>query len=256
MKDKKIVLLAGEWDTTPIVYNFLKDDFKVVQVIMEDPVPRKVFLKKRIKKLGFINVAGQVLFSLLIAKPMTKTSGSRISQIKEQYKLKTTAIPKRILHKVNSVNDTTTIELLRTIQPDLIIVHGTRIISKKVLAANTCSFLNIHAGITPRYRGSYGAYWALANNDAAHCGVTVHLVDAGIDTGNILAQVAIPYTKKDNFVTYPYLQLPEGLIALKEVIKKMEVKERPVIKNNLDSALWHHPTLWGYLWKRLTKGVK
>jgi folate-dependent phosphoribosylglycinamide formyltransferase PurN len=96
----------------------------------------------------------------------------------------------------------------------------------------------------------------LYNNDAAHCGVTVHLVDAGIDTGNVLAQAQIPFTRKDNFSTYPYLQLAEGLVLLKEVILRMEKGERPVVHNQLDSALWHHPTLWGYVWKRLTKGVR
>ncbi len=75
-------------------------------------------------------------------------------------------------------------------------------------------------------------------------------------TGNILAQATIPYTAKDNFITYPYLQLAEGLQLLKTVIEEMKKGERPAVKNDLNSALWHHPTLWGYLWKRISRGVK
>ena len=66
------------------------------------------------------------------------------------------------------------------------------------------------AGITPLYRGVHGAYWALAEGRRDLCGVTVHRVDAGIDTGEVLAQVLIDPTPQDNFVTYPWLQVAEG----------------------------------------------
>lgn len=256
MQFERIVLLAGKWDTTPIVYHFLQKHFHVDKLIIEEGVPRKEFLKKRVKKLGLANVAGQVLFQLIVAKPLSKISKKRIGAIKKEYNLDGSPIPKHQVIEVSSVNAQECLEQLKAVQPDLVIVHGTRIISKKILLEVNATFINIHAGITPRYRGSHGAYWALANNDKENCGVTVHLVDAGIDTGNVLAQGAIPYTKQDNFVTYPYLQLAEGLKLLKEVIEKLERDEKPVVKNVLDSALWHHPTLWSYLWKRITKGVK
>lgn len=256
MPFERIVLLAGKWETTPIVYHFLKRNFQVDAIIIEDAVPRKEFLKRRLRKLGWVTVSGQVLFQVLIAKPLTQFSKKRIAEIKQQYRLNDEAIPEQQIHKVNSVNNDTCLQVLQSMQPDLVIVHGTRIISKKILHASDATFLNIHAGITPRYRGSHGAYWALANNDKENCGVTVHLVDAGIDTGNVLAQTKIPFTEKDNFTTYPYLQLAEGLQLLKDVIQKLERGEKPSVKNELDSALWHHPTLWSYLWKRILKGVK
>lgn len=256
MPFEQIVLLAGEWDTTPVVYHFLQKYFHVDKVIIEEGMPRKEFLKKRVKKLGMVNVAGQILFQLLIAKPLSKLSKKRIDTIKKEYGLNSSAIPQQEVVEVISVNAPECLDQLKALHPDLVIVHGTRIISKKLLQNFNATFINIHAGITPRYRGSHGAYWALANNDKDNCGVTVHLVDAGIDTGNVLAQTIIPHTKEDNFVTYPYLQLAEGLKLLKDVIEKLERNEKPVVKNDLDSALWHHPTLWGYLWKRITKGVK
>jgi len=256
MSFNRIVLLAGKWDTTPVVYHFLRKNFGIHKMIIEDSVPRKEFLKKRIKKLGWYNVAGQVLFQFIIAKPLGKLSKKRIAAIKKNYDLDDAPVPPSDVFEVNSVNAPQCLEQLQILQPDLVIVHGTRIISKKILQGVRAPFINIHAGITPRYRGSHGAYWALANNDKNNCGVTVHLVDAGIDTGNILAQRLIPYTSQDNFVTYPYLQLAEGLQVLKDVIESLERGERSVVKNDLDSALWHHPTLWNYLWKRITKGVK
>ncbi|MBO9681973.1 MAG: hypothetical protein J7502_04790 [Flavisolibacter sp.] len=256
MPFKRIVLLAGKWDTTPIVYHFLQKNFHVDKVIIENAVPRKEFLKKRIKKLGWFNVAGQVLFQLTIAKPLLKFSRKRVEEIKRAYQLKDGPIPQNTIESVSSINDIRSLQLLTSCNPDLVIVHGTKIISKKILQGTNATFINIHAGITPRYRGSHGAYWALANNDKDNCGVTIHLVDPGIDTGNVLAQAVIPISAKDNFATYPYLQLAEGLNLLHQVITELEKGRKSVIKNDLDSALWHHPTLWGYLWTLLTKGVR
>jgi folate-dependent phosphoribosylglycinamide formyltransferase PurN len=256
MPFNKIVLLAGKWDTTPVVYNFLSSHYSISKVIIEDAVPRKQFLQKRAKKLGWFTVGGQVLFQLLVAKTLQRSSKKRVAEIIQEYDLSRTPIPTQQILAVSSVNATESLQALQNLQPDLVIVHGTRIISKKILQATNAVFINIHAGITPRYRGSHGAYWALTNNDKENCGVTVHLVDAGIDTGNILAQGTIPFTAQDNFVTYPWLQLAEGLKLLKNSVDKLEKGEMVPVKNELNSALWHHPTLWGYVWKRIRKGVK
>ena len=256
MPFNKMLILAGKWDTTPLVYNYLAKDHAISKVIIEEPVPRKTFLKKRAKKLGWLNVAGQVVFQLLIGKPMQKLSSGRIKEIQNLYGLNNAAIPAAKMQEVDSINNEQVIIVLKQLQPDIVIVHGTRIISQKVLNSTSAIFLNIHAGVTPKYRGSHGGYWAIANNDKENCGVTVHVVDKGIDTGGILGQRLIPVTNKDNFATYPYLQLGEGLLLLNEILTQLERGERKEIKNNLASGLWHHPTLWGYVWKRLLKGVK
>ena len=91
-------------------------------------------------------------------------------------------------HHVESVNDPETIRLLRTMQPTVIVVNGTRIISSEVLDAVDCPFINTHAGITPRFRGVHGGYWALVEGRPEMVGTTVHLVDEGIDTGGVLAR--------------------------------------------------------------------
>jgi len=256
MKDKKVVLLAGEWDSTPIVYHYLQDFVTVPLVIIEDPVPRKKFLMNRVKKLGYVTVAGQVLFQLFVGKILRKRASTRIRQILTINGLKSKPIPEDLVHKVSSVNDAKTLAILQECSPDLVIVHGTRIISKKLLQQINCPFINIHAGITPRYRGSHGAYWALANNDKENCGVTVHLVDAGIDTGNILAQECIEITDKDNFSTYPYLQLAKGLELLKKVMGDLFAGKLTEKRNDLNSSLWYHPTIWYYLKKRISGKIR
>jgi methionyl-tRNA formyltransferase len=115
----------------------------------------------------------------------------------------------------------------------------------------------MHAGITPQYRGVHGAYWALVQNDRDHCGVTVHLVDKGIDTGGILFQCLIETTRQDNFITYPYLQFGEGLSLMREAIEAAEQNNlQPIKHSSGNSRLWYHPTIWQYLYLRIFKGKK
>jgi hypothetical protein len=52
-------------------------------------------------------------------------------------------------------------------------------------------FINYHAGINPKYRGQDPAYWARVQGDAEHAGITIHLVDEGVDTGAVLFQTCI-----------------------------------------------------------------
>ena len=86
--------------------------------------------------------------------------------------------------------------------------------------------------------------------------MTVHLVDKGIDTGNILDQKTIITDEEDNYLTYPLIQLGEGLILL--------IKQIPLLLNNktkikLDKnngKLWYHPTIITYIINRVKYNVK
>ncbi|MBU0586027.1 formyl transferase, partial [Candidatus Micrarchaeota archaeon] len=186
MDNNQIVILSGPHESTKLIYNSLKSDFHVERVIIEDKVQLIQFLRKRVKRLGLIHVTGQVLFRLLIQFPLSVLSKNRMQKIKERYGLDNAPIDKNIVSRVTSANSPKTIELLKSIQPKIVILNGTRIISEEVLKCTNAVFVNIHAGITPRYRGSHGAYWAIVEDNLEECGVTVHIVDTGIDTGTII----------------------------------------------------------------------
>ena len=131
-------MLAGEGFSTHAVYHALSEEFAVVSVIMEDKVDRKTFLKRRIKKLGWVTVAGQVLFQAIIVKYLNSRSKKRLLQLEQELNLNGKPIPGSLLQRVPSVNDEATITILKELNPDLIIVNGTRIISKKVLNSVPC----------------------------------------------------------------------------------------------------------------------
>lgn len=253
----RVALLAGAGESTNIIYHGLLRSFDLAGVVIEAPVPRGEFLKKRIKRLGISKVAGQILFRGLVVPSLRWSSRRRIRQILEDAGLDRRAIPEAQVTRVASVNSRQAIEALRRLQPDVVVVNGTRIISADVLNAVPAKFINTHAGITPLYRGVHGAYWALVENDRPRCGVTVHLVDTGIDTGKILGQAVITPTADDNFVTYAYLQLAEGVSLLRRAVGdalagNLAFQPPPEGK----SRLWSHPTIFEYLAHRKKAGVK
>jgi methionyl-tRNA formyltransferase len=147
-------------------------------------------------------------------------------------------------------------EILQKENPTFVIVAGTRIISEKILSCIPGTFINIHTGVAHRYRGVHGAYWALIEGRPQWAGVTVHQVDAGIDTGQILAQRAITITPEDNFVTYPLLQLSVGLRLLVNVLKHQDQAMVRLVIPCEGSKIWYHPTLWFYLGNRISRRIK
>ena len=248
MNKHQLLILAAEGISTNILYNSLKNEYNIEAIIIEQPVSRKEFLKKRIKKLGRWNVFGQILFQISIVPFLNFFSSNRKREIIDNYNLDDSPLPEGKIIRVNSVNSVKCISYIKKINPELIIVNGTRIISKEVLDSTEVKFLNIHAGITPKYRNVHGAYWSIVNNDLDNCGVTVHLVDKGIDTGSIIYQQLIPVTAKDNFVTYPLLQIAEGIIFLKKALLDNFENKVFIKSNGLESNLWYHPTFWQYIY--------
>lgn len=250
---KKIVFLAIDCEATNILYHALKDQFPITDVIVEQTISRKTFLQRRIKKLGWITVFGQIAFQLLIVPYLKKKGKARNEIIKQTYQLNTSPIPKKLVHHVTSVNYSSTRKLLKTLQPDVVIVSGTRIIGRKTLGCIAAPFVNMHVGITPAYRGVHGGYWALVNNQMEACGVTIHLVDKGIDTGGILEQATIFPSKQDNFTTYPLLQIAAGIPLMKKAIQQIltqkNITTKPSLFPNLPSKVYYHPTIWQYILK-------
>ena len=244
-----------ESESGNILYNYLKRYFEIEAVVFEKPPCAREILSRRIKRLGMARVTGQILFSLF-AIVLKRLSRDRVEEIITEYSLEPSDIDGVDIYRVESANDMKSIELFGSIDADMVIIHGSRILSKEFINAVKSPILNIHAGITPAYRGVHGAYWALANEDPDNCGVSVHLVDSGIDTGAVLYQSVIVPDKRDNLFTYPTLQLAVALPLLKRAIRDICEGRAKSFSPLLPSKLWYHPTIIEYLMNFFLKGVK
>ena len=80
---------------------------------------------------------------------------------------------------------------LEALAPDLIVVAAyAQILSQRVLDLPPYGCLNVHASLLPRYRGA-APIQAAIRDGAAESGITIMLMDAGLDTGPILSKVAV-----------------------------------------------------------------
>jgi methionyl-tRNA formyltransferase len=246
MQQKKIIFLASDCESSRWVYNALEEVVHAEAVILEQPIGKKELAKKRIKKIGFLPVMGQVLFSVLVVPFLKiKTKGRKTALI-NKYSLNNNSFSSNKTTRVSSVNDEACLNAIQLLNPDIIIVNGTRIISKKILQSTNAIFVNMHVGITPFYRGSHGGYWAMHNDDVEHFGTTIHLIDAGVDTGAVISQAFIKPDKQDNFATYPVLQTAIGIAALKEALPAIIAGTYKALSNTEKGKMYYQPTIWQY----------
>ena len=250
-----VVMLAGDGDSTWMIANALKDAVPLRAVVVEESIGSWARTRSRARRQGWATAIGQVLF-VLYSRALHARSRARIRQIAAEHGLCAERPTGVQLLAVKSANDAEAITLLQRLAPRVVVVNGTRILSTKLLTSVDAVFLNMHAGITPMYRGVHGGYWALAEDDAENAGVTVHLVDAGIDTGGVLYQARIQPELADNFCTYPLLQLAAGVPLLLQAVREALAGRLQTRDPQMPSKLHYHPTLWRYLWLRLARGVR
>jgi phosphoribosylglycinamide formyltransferase-1 len=238
------------------VFDTLDRAVGVDHVVVEEQIGGRALLAARARRLGALTAAGQAGFRLAVQPLVELASRRRSRGIVEAAGIRSSRPGSERVTRVRSVNDPAAVEALRPLEPRVVVVAGTRIISSAMLDAVPAPFLNMHAGMTPRYRGVHGGYWALAEGDREHCGVTVHLVDRGVDTGGVIAQARIEPGPRDSFATYPLLQLTTGLPLLVEAVRAALSGSLDHIEVEGPSRQWYHPTVWGYLLTWLRRGVR
>ena len=81
---------------------------------------------------------------------------------------------------------------------ELVVLAGfMRIVGEAMIARFPHRIVNVHPALLPSFPGAHGARDALAKG-VRISGCTVHIVDAGVDTGPILAQGAVPVLPDDD----------------------------------------------------------
>ena len=96
-----------------------------------------------------------------------------------------------------SVNESRCRRLIQERGDQLVFVFGTGLLRDEILRETDAAFVNLHHGWLPRFRGE-GIIAALAEEGIDGLGVTVHLVDRGVDTGPILYRERLMIERGDN----------------------------------------------------------
>ena len=90
------------------------------------------------------------------------------------------------VHQPLKVRESSVMELLREMRPDVIVVVAFgQILPKALLEIPPRGCINVHASLLPRYRGAAPLNWCIVNGEH-ETGVTTMLMDVGLDTGPML----------------------------------------------------------------------
>jgi len=90
---------------------------------------------------------------------------------------------------------------LKELSPDLIALAGyMRILPANIVDAFRWKIINLHPSLLPTFRGSHAIKDAFLSG-VKWTGVTVHYVDEGLDTGQIIAQIPVPILNGDSLDT-------------------------------------------------------
>jgi len=105
------------------------------------------------------------------------------------------------LYQPRDVNSDAFVSRLQRLQPDLFVsMYFGKIFGPPLLAVPQFGCVNMHNSLLPKYRGQSPSLWAVANGDTV-AGQTLHYLDEGVDTGDIVAQKAIPIEPTDTGFT-------------------------------------------------------
>ena len=138
-------------------------------------------------------------------------------------------------------------------QSDFILSFGFRkIISETIIKKLKKPIFNIHLSYLPYNRGAHPNFWSFIENTPA--GVSIHKIDKGIDTGNIILRKKIDFNiKLDKFSTfektYNYLFL-EAEKLFKKNFNKIYNNKYKVILNNYKGTFHYKRDLpkWMKTW--------
>jgi methionyl-tRNA formyltransferase len=103
--------------------------------------------------------------------------------------------------KDENINSKVFIDNISKYECDLFVsMSFNQIFKNEIINLTKYKIINCHAGKLPFYRGRNILNWALINNEEEF-GITVHYVDEGVDTGDIILQETYPITMQDNYAT-------------------------------------------------------
>lgn len=208
--------------TLTILREFLKSNIDVKAYISIDQGYKyNLYLFKTVlKKIGFFGTMAStfIRFKNQIAQPSFKS-------LEKQIDFKSNNIKQL---KVKGANSIQMQDLLQSMEVDLLVLGNTGIIKNNILTIPSIGTLNVHPGILPQYKGLDSIYWASYNKDFANIGITVHFVDEGIDTGNIISKTYVDFENEKN-ISKAYrklLQMSAGVLtdAALEITNNKNIK--------------------------------
>lgn len=131
-----------------------------------------------------------------------------------------------LVREVPHINHPDVVKLARDVHPDLICVFGTSLIRGELLDEGRLGIVNLHGGLSPEYRGADCTFWALYNNEPDKVGCTLHYIDAGIDTGRLIAHVSPEVGAGDTELVLFWRAVQDSAAVYAEAVERIACGEQ------------------------------
>ena len=135
------------------------------------------------------------------------------------------------------------VRTLKRLAPDVIVVAAFgQILPQTILDIPPSGTINLHPSLLPKYRGAAPIQWALINGET-ETGVTLMLLDAGEDTGDIISADRVPIRGEDTAFTLTTQLAQLGANQLLQCLSTMPIGEPPSAVPQNDAEATHAPRL-------------
>ncbi len=171
-----------------------------------------------------------------VDKPNLRGKKIKFSQVKE-FALKND-IP---VYQPNSVRDAETLDMVKELNPDLIIVvaYG-KILPKELIDIPRYGVINVHSSLLPKYRGAAPIHAAIINGED-ETGVTIMYIAEELDAGDIILQKKTPIYEEDTLETLHDRLAQIGSEALMETVDLIEKGVAPRTPQDHNKATFVKP---------------
>ena len=122
----------------------------------------------------------------------------------------------------DNINSAKSVEEIRSHHPDLLVVAAfNQILKRQVIGIPRHGAINVHPSALPRYRGPNPFFWVIHNRERM-TGVTVHYIDEGIDSGDIILQKEVRISPGETEASLRDKAIPVAASALLQAVKSIE----------------------------------
>lgn len=195
----------------------------IVECRREGAQARVRQLRQRLKRNSLLETVDQVAARLIYRMRNGRLDARELAALvdakADEETLASSGVP--VIH-TDSYSRADTFDGIVALRPDILVVHSPFIVGPRVLALTPGRVIGGHPGITPAYRGSYSAFWAIVHDRPELVGWTVFVLDNGIDTGVILAQETLAIGPSDTHMTLSWRGMAAEATTQARIIRSLD----------------------------------
>mgnify|MGYP005846936193 CR=1 FL=1 len=178
-----LVIITGNGPEHRYVANRIIEQHPVRAILVCDPAPRRSW--RRILRRAPLQFLDKALWRLFLK--CVGDASARDKALLEVFGPVSTSFNLDRVIPAGRARSGILEQTVRELAPDVLAIYGTSLIPDSVLTLPRKIALNMHTGISPRYRGTGCAFWPIHNCEPDWVGATVHECTAAVDGGRIFA---------------------------------------------------------------------